>query len=338
MARYGMKSFANLTLQNTSGVVEVASGYSFPIKSESLNKSIDRLEQRALRGMARHKPLKGPQSVTGEIEIDAYPSAVAVCLRSVLDCTLTWSGGLHQHRFTVGSHDFDDYLAVQPLTVEINKDGDADSKYFQDMCGDGLAISLTTGEPVALGLSVIGVGHRTAAKGTMFFRDEKPFLWSQSSVSFDGIANMDFESIEISIQNALEARWTLQNTAAPKKIKRSDMVSVEVTAEICYDPGSFEAAFNDYSDHRLALSVQNADGVTMAVDLPELTVTEYAETIEGPGVMIAKIKAMASYSQASGDMAVFTAVNSLPGFFGNFVLTDSYYGLLDQSYNFLRRI
>jgi hypothetical protein len=76
----------------------------------------------------------------------------------------------------------------------------------------------------------------------------------------------------------------------------------------------------------------------MAVDLPELTVTEYAATIDGPGVMIAKIKAMASYSQISGDMAVFTAVNSLPGFFGNFFLTDSYYGLLDQSYNFLRRI
>ena len=116
------------------------------------------------------------------------------------------------------------------------------------------------------------------------------------------------------------------------------MISVEVTAEICYDPGSFETAFSDFGDHRLSLSIQNADGVTMAADFPELTVTEYAENLEGPGIMIAKIKAAASYSQTSGDMAVFTAVNSLPGFFGNFVLTDSYYGLLDQGYNFLRRL
>jgi len=334
MARYGMLGHVKFTFQETFGLVATTSSQVFPILEESLSKKIDRSSLRnMIGGFSKTKTIGTKRVVDGSISILGYPTALAYGLKSVLKNTSVFSSEF-RHEFQIADKDYSAYVATDMLTVEVNRDEGSNSQYYQDMNGSSFVINIVTGELVSFDLELLGTGQQEDTKTTAVYLDEKPFKWDQCSIQLDGAAELDFESLSISVNNNLEARNTLVNTYSAQKIKRTEEVSIAINASLIVQSNSYWQAFTNQNEHSFGLDMVNADGNKIGFSIPNMQLTNYDSNISGPGVIQATFTAEAFYSPTSLAMLV-TIVNSEPLFNSPFILDDDYYGLLDQDYNFL---
>jgi len=327
-------------MQNSYQAYETASGYTIPITNESVNRRIERITRQSMKGrFVRTRSGAGKRSISGDIATLGYPDALAMFLQATMfGRTQTLSSDtLYRHTYTVHSWDYTEYTALQPMTLEINRDGNQ-STFCRDMAGQSLSIDIAPSEPVGLTMSVLGTDHKIDTAGTMEYSGEKPFFWDQCSISLDGSANLDFDSFNLSINNNLEAYYTLQAANIPHKIKRTSEVAIDITAEISYvDSAQYHAMYTAFENQTdIAFSLAMADGNnSFLVDIPAMRITGYESNIRDPANIRTAITAEANYSATSASAILIQVVSGKPLINTPFTLNDSYSGLLGYDYNVL---
>lgn len=287
--------------------------------------------------MIRSRYTDGKRSVKGGVTIEGYPTALAYALKSVLLASSVFSGG-YQHNFDVADADYNNNAATNMMTVEVNQDDDGNSQFFQDMNGQSFAMDINVGAAVVFNLGLLGTGQTKDTKTTAVFLTERPFRWDQCSISWDGVADYGFESLNISIGNNLEARHTMVNTYSPQYIKRSDVVAIDISGQLTLQSSGdskFEDAFNAQTEHVFRLDMKNEQGNTIGFSIPNLRISAYQSNISGPGLIDASFSAEAFYNQGSESAILISVVNSEVLLNNPFTLNDSYYGLLGFDYNIL---
>jgi len=284
-------------------------------------------------GLSKTKSIDSRRGANGTVSMLGYPTALAYGLMSIFENTSVFSSAF-EHTFQVASNDYSNYVATNMMTVEVNRDEGANSQFYQDMNGGSFVINIETGELVNFDLELLGTGQQEDTKTVATYLTEKPFKWDQCSIQLDGAAEFDFEMVSISVNNHLEPRNTLVNTYSAQKIKRTEEVSIEISASMIVQSNSYWQAFIGQNEHAFGLDMANADGNKIAFSIPNMHLTAYDSNISGPGIIEANFTAEAFYSPTSLAMLV-TVVNSEPLLHSPFILDDDYYGLLDQDYNFL---
>ena len=334
--KYGALSYLKFTFQDSFGAIDTTSSQAFPFISESFKLNIDRLNKPAKSRFTKSRSAQGKRGNAGSIELLGSPTILAYGLKSALGHNYsTYSGGVFEHVFGVPEYDWNCYVPLQPVTVELNDGESANSIFYQDTIGNGIQIGIEVGNFVIVGLDVLGITQKEDAKTALNYLVEKPFKWDQASISFDNIANPDFESVNLSISNNLEQIYTLSTTHNPQRIKRTAQVNIELTGTAVFENDSNFNAFLSNIEYDFNLSMANADNSIFEVSIPNLQIIDYNSNRTEYGLIRLDFTAEAFFNQGSSSVIGVSIQSSYGLFPAPFILGDDFFGLLDKTYNIL---
>ncbi len=316
MAGYGMKSHVMLQFQNSFGTSLVTSMEAVAVTEASLVKGIEQITEEGMYSRLAESPYHaGQQTFEGDISLEASPISIGYFLKSVIGYTLTVSGGsANIHTFKPRSADFDGYAACNPMTIEQYMDVGC-AFQFSDMIGNTLNVNIANGELMDITAGFVGGKFTRVAKGTPTYPTAKPFKWDQASVSYAGGVVQDLTDLTISFNNNLEARYTLQNTSVPYKIKRTAPQVVEVTGTMIFQAHSYHQAFEAQSEQAFKIHFAGTESPNaITFDFPALRFKSFEPSIAGPGLIEASFTAGAMFSVTSNTAMEITLVNTQIGY------------------------
>ena len=311
MSGYGMKSHVMLQFQNSFGTSLVTSLSAIAVTEASLVHGIEQVIEAGMYGRFAESPYhEGLQTFEGEITMEVSPISIGWPLKSALGPPTTTSDtNLQTHVFKPRTSDFDALSAMNPLTVEQHFDVGSAAVFF-NLCGNTLTFNVANGELMTATLGMIGGGYTRKAAGTPTYPTVKPFKWDQFSGSFNNAAIVDITDLSISINNNLEARYTLQNTAIPRKIKRTAQQVIEVTGTMLFQSHSYYDAFLTQTEYPFVINFAGTSPSTIKFNFPKLRFKSFEPTISGPGIIEASFTAGAMYWADSATAMQITLTNT----------------------------
>ncbi len=311
-----MKGHVMLQFEATFGTSLTTSLEAVPITAANLVKTIEPLAEAGMYGRFAESPYHdGKHAFAGEITMEANPIAIGWFMRSVIGWTSVVSDTNTQtHVFKPRTSDFSDTAATDCLTIEQHYDVGS-AGVFNSMCGNTLGFNIANGELLSLTAGFIGAGFTRKQAATPTFPTAKPFKWDQMSGTFNGAAITDIQDLTVNVNNQLEARYTLQNTSVPRKIKRTGFQQIEVSGTITFQAHSYWQAYEAGAEYPLKMHFVGAQAPNaLTIDLPLLRFKSYEPVIAGPGVIEASFTAQAMYSTSSATALQITLVNTQQGY------------------------
>ena len=140
------------------------------------------------------------------------------------------------------------------------------------------------------------------------------FTWNQCSISIAGAAVDEFQDITITVNNNLEATYTIDGTKYPNRIKRSGFRTIEVSGTILFISQAEADIFTGQTQRRVVISTQQGSHF-MEVDIPSFRYESFPVNIGGPGQIAVGFSGKAKYNAGSGTaIKVTTKVTSLSSY------------------------
>ena len=252
---YGQNADFGIAFQNSFDDVASVNSINFlPILSEGVKKSIPALISESMRGIFEEGDnYEGPHMNEGDIEIEASSIPMGVMLSCMFEETANVnSGSLYTRTFKPRSVDWDSKSAGRPFTIyKYMETGSA--MLYSNMNGANLEFSVSNGELLKCKMSVVGGGFSQIANTTPSYPDDKIFTWDTVSVSFGGTANADIENLTVTIDEAIEARHTLNNAKTPSHTKHTGFRTVSIDGTIKFNDQTEFQAFLDQDERRLLM-------------------------------------------------------------------------------------
>ena len=316
---YGMLGHVGHMFQNSFGTLMTNSLHYIPITNETLNLGIEQKEDPGMRGrMASNPVYTGFQKVEGGVTMMANPIDIGFPLKSVIGLSSTTSSepvsgsGIYTqtHVFRPRTQDKDDWSATDLLTFEVNRDVGSSGIYY-DCAGNTLAITINNGELMQFELGVIGAGFSKKAPSNPIYAEATPFKWDQVSASFNSAAIEDILELSINFNNNLEAKYSLVNSRAPTRIKRTQQPVIELSGTMLFTQHSYWVAFENQLELPLSLHFVGAETPNeLTLFFPKIRFTQYTQNIGGMGLIEASFSARTIYDVTSGYEFQATLVNT----------------------------
>lgn len=307
-----------LSFQQSYGTAYTTGMKFLPFITESLNESIEDLVHEGINGVYDEgDSFEGAHSVAGDIGFNVGPALIGYMLKGCfgstsLDSTTTTSY-YYTHEFMPSPNDFDDRAAVPPLTIEAYRDAGSAFQYY-DCCVNQLTLEYAHGTFVKSTASIIGGGFTKAAKQTASYEPFSEFTWNQTSINVAGTAVDEFQDITVTINNNLEATYTLDNAKFPNRIKRTGKRTVEVSGTILFISQAEADIFRAFTERRLVIHTKQGSN-QMEVDIPSFRYTAFPVNIGGPGQIAVGFTGKGKYNSGSGTaIQVTTKVTSLSNY------------------------
>lgn len=300
--------------QNSYGTTLATSLHAVPIVSENFVETIEQLTEANMKARFGEGDYhEGGHSIGGTVSLEAEPTAMGHFLKSVLGTVSTTSGsGIQTHVFlpSIPASEYDCRAANQPMYFEVYRDVGSAFVYY-DCIGNDLSINIANGQLVTMDTSFIGAGFTRVAKSTPTFPTGKPFLWDQFSGSYNGADIVDLRDLTVSINNNLEARYTLTNTKSPYRIKRTGPQVIELSGTMTFAAHSYQQAFEDQVEKSFKVFFANADAPhTFHMEFSKLRFKTFETTMAGPGLIESTFTAGAMFDTSSNTAGTFTLVNT----------------------------
>lgn len=308
---YGMNGHVMANFQDAYGASQTTSLHAIPIIDESITYAVEQLVEAGMYGRFTENPHhEGFRTIEGTINVEANAQSMGWWLKSILDNPTTTSDtGTQTHVFKPATSDFHDKAALTPLTLEIHRDVGSAFIYY-DLIGNQMDLNISNGEFLTMGIGFIGAGFSRVGASSPTFPTEKPFKFDQVSASYNGAAIEDIIDLNISFANGLEALYTLANTTAPTRIKRTDHMHVELSGTMVFGSHSYHQAFENQDESPFVLFFKGDTPHTFKVDIPLLRFYSFDPVAAGPGLVEAAFTAGAMYSTTSATTVEATLVNT----------------------------
>jgi len=309
---YGMKGHVMVNFQNSYGTSNVASLTAVPVISEALTLTIDPLVETNMYSRIQESPYhEGQHLVQGDINMEAHPTNMGWFLKSGFgQVTTTSATGIQTHVFETKSTDFDDRAAVDPMTMEVFRDVGS-SYLYSDLMVNNLTLNIANGQFLSMTAGMIGGNMSRQAASTPTYEGARPFLWSQSSVSFNGAGICEVADFTFTMNNNLEAQYVLCNTKTPYRIIRTGMQTVELSGTFRFNAHSYHQSFESQEEKSFVIHFLNDQSPhLLTIDIPLFRWKTFEPTMSGPGIIDAPFTAQAIYSTTSQTAARITLVNT----------------------------
>ena len=315
---YGMRSHIQWNVQASYGTNLTNSQHAIPIISENIVHSIEPLIQQGMYSRFGESPYEeGIHVVQGDINMEAHPVAMGWLFRSVLGGVDTTSGtDVQTHVMIPVESDFDDRAAVRPVTMEIFRDVGSSHIYF-DMLGNNLTVEIVNGQLVKVSAGFIGAGFTREAASVPTYDISKPFIWDQVSAQYNGALMPDIRNLTITINNQLEAMYTLTASKAPYRIKKTGPTMIEISGRATFAAHSYQQAFEAQSEVPFIFNIAGQQTPNrLEFDMPSFRFKTFTPIIEGPGIVEAEFTAGAMFNVDSNAALQVTLVNCEQDYIG----------------------
>lgn len=319
---YGMTTHIGFSFQNSFGTANVNSIFWMPYLSEEFGVTKEPIVSENMRGVFDEgATYEGINAVPGKLECEAHPIALGVLLKAVLGApTLVTSGVVNAHTFKPATADFDIYAAQNPVTVS-KQLGDAGSAHrFYDMVGSKLALSIANGELLKASIEMMGGKYTQVAAPATSYPTGSAWTWDVASVSLGGAANGDIAEINIELDNALEAKYTLNATKTPSRVKRGGFRTLAVSGTIIFDDQSEYQQFLAQSERNLTVNLRGVAQIqsgyydNLQIIVPLARYIEFKPVAGGPGKVEVGFSGKGVYSVTSATALQITLTNTQTGY------------------------
>lgn len=318
---YGMKGHLGISFQQSFGTAYTNSFHWIPILNESLKENIPLLISEGIRGRFEDGPShEGPHDISGDITVEAHPILTGKLLTAWMgQSSGTLVESVYTHEFQPKTTDFDDMAAVPPMTIEVYRDAGSAHQYYDCLCNQ-LTVEIAHGAIVKNTLSIIGGKFSKVAKSTPSYLAGSEFTWDQTSISFQGSADGAIDevpSITLTLNNALEAKGTLDGTKTPNRIKRSGFRTATIAGTVIFINDNEFDHWRNNAEQRVVVTVTGQDVSSgysgyIEIDIPQMKYNDVPVNIGGPGMIEASFDGKCEYSSDSNTMIEITMQNTVP--------------------------
>jgi hypothetical protein len=209
--------------------------------------------------------------------------------------------------------DFDDLAALPPMTMEAYRDAGSAFQYYDCMVSQ-LSLEYAHSTFVKSTATIVGGGFTKAAKQTASFEPFSEFTFDQASIHIAGTAVDEIQDLTVTINNNLEATYTLNASKFPNRIKRSAKRTVEISGTILFVSQAEADVFRAQTERRLVLHTKQGSN-SMEVDVPSFRYTAFPVNIGGPGQIAVGFTGKGKYNAGSGTaIKVTTKVTSMSSY------------------------
>jgi len=290
--------FARQTAGGTA-VTAVGSFHGFALTSEDVGLEKDELISENLIGrFEQGATYDGINRITGTIDFEVTPRNLLTALAMAVNWSppvLASSGSLRVHEFMPNTADFDATYVKAPFTMYKQFSDSNSAEQFFDLQFGGLTLAFGQGQFLNGTLTLAGGARSPTGVGSANILPDagdvgRLFPWNVSSISLGGAALTAQSEISVSLNENMDALYTINGTLAPFKYTRTGFREVTVQ-------GTFymvdRAMLNDFvagTQKRLLItamntlaSVQSGYFNTLTVDVPQLKITAFKPGASGPG-------------------------------------------------------
>lgn len=286
---YGMKTNIGISFQNSYGTALASSIYWVPFLSEGFAVGKEQIVAENMNGVFDEGiNYEGTNANEGPLEVEANPISLGVLFKAMFGAPATvTSGAYYTHTFKPRTADFDAYCAQIPVTV--TKDlGDSGSAHrFYDMAASKLSLSVANGELLKASIEFMGGKYSQIVAPAASYPSGKAWTWDVASVALGGAANGDISELNLELDEALENKYTLNNTKTPSRTKRSGRRTLSVGGTLIFDNQTEYQQFLSQTERNLTLHLQGTTAVqsgyydALTIIVPLLRYTEFKPVAGG---------------------------------------------------------
>lgn len=324
---YGAQVKFGLARQASAGtaVTVATSFHGFAFTSESVGYEAEELVSQNLTGrFSQGAAYSGPRNVAGTIEFEVTPRNLGAALAAAINHSpaSVSSTGIRTLTFLPNTTDFDSFFVKAPWTVYKQFTDANSAEHFYD-CQFG-QISFQFGAGAFLRGTLTCVGGTRTATG-IGSADVLPaaadvgrlFPWNVSSVSYGGSGVSNFSEITVSVNESIEPLTALNSTLAPFKFTRSGFREVTVNGTFYMTDRTMLNNFVNETQSRLVITAINTQAAiqsgyynTFTIDIPQLKITEFKPSANGPGEVAVTFTGRAVLDPTSNYDVQFTQVTT----------------------------
>lgn len=320
---YGQTTRIALALQNSWGVMNVASFYSIPFLTEGLGLNIPALVSQANVGnFDEGEHNEGPRTIDGDLSFEAQSIPLGAVLAAFLGSptsTKAASASVYDHVYVPKSGDYDTkYSAGRPCTILKEFDVGSSAVFF-DMNASTMEIGINNGEFLMGTFGFVG-GHFTQFNKGVLTLPALPtgrrWTWDTTSTSAGGSAFTDITQLSIKMDQSIEPQHTLNGSSYPDRIKRTGFRKTEISGTIKFDDQDAYQDFLAQTQQELIVNLRGKTAISsgyydnLKIQIPLFRYTEFKPAVGGPGQIEVGFTSKGVYSQDSGCTLRVTLTNT----------------------------
>lgn len=290
--------FARQTAGGTA-VTAVGSFHGFALTNEDVGLEKDELISQNLIGRFEQGAIyDGINRVTGTINFEVTPRNLLTALAMAVNHAppvLASSGSVRTHEFMPNTSDFDATYVKAPFTMYKQFSDATSAEQFFDLQFGGLSLAFAQGQFLNGTLTLAGGARSPTGTGSANIGPDtgdvgQLFPWNVSSVSLGGVALNEQSEISVSLNENIEALYTINGTLSPFKFSRTTFREVTVQGTFYMDDRNILNDFVAGTQRRLLVTAMNTRTAvqsgyfnTLTIDIPQLKITAFKPGASGPG-------------------------------------------------------
>jgi hypothetical protein len=238
----------------------------------------------------------GVSRIAGTLEFEPEPWSVGAVLDAAVNrATGVASGSMKNFTFLPRTADYSPLFCNEPYTIYAQFSDASSAEHFFDCQFNGVDFTFAQGQLLRARASVVGGRRVETGVGslgiTLHTADAlKNWLWDVTSVSYGGNGISNMSEVTVSLNENIEAQYSLDGTLLPYKYARSGFREVTVSGTFYF---SDRTILNDFvagtqkqliiTARNLRANIQSGYYATLKIDVPQLKITQFKPGVSGPG-------------------------------------------------------
>lgn len=266
----------------------------------------------------------GVNRVKGSIEFELTPRNIGAMLAAVVNHSpvVATSGSLQRYTFLPNTVDFDSTYVKAPWTIYDQLTDANSAEQFHDCQFGQLELTLSQGQFLKGKATVIGGVRSTNGVGSANIVPvasdvDNLFPWNVSSISLGGAGVSNYSDITVSLNENMDALYTVNGTLAPFKYTRTGAREVTANGTLyindrallnAFTAGTLQRLFITATDTSVAIQANSFNMLT--IDIPQFKLTQFKLTRQGPGEVAVNFTGRGTLDPSSAYAIQFTLHNT----------------------------
>lgn len=308
-----------------SWVTDAGSFHGFAFLNEDIGMEKDEVISQNLTGRFEEGAVyPGVSRINGTIEFEVTPRNLGAALALVVNHSpvAVTSGSVLTRTFLPNTVDFSSFLVKAPWTVYKQWTDAQSGELFYDCQFGQIEFTfaqgaLTRGRVTSNGGTRLATGIGSAAVSPAASDIGRLFPWNVASVSYGGAALSNLSEITVTLNENIDALYTMNGTLAPFKFTRTGFRQVTVNGTLYMTDRSMLNNFATDTQARLIITATNTRTAiqsgyydSFTIDVPQAKVTAHKPGTSGPGEVAVSVTMRGVADPSSNYSVQYTTVST----------------------------
>lgn len=308
-----------------SWVTAATSFHGFAFLNEDVGMEKDEVISQNLTGRFEEGAVyPGVSRINGTIEFEVTPRNLGAALAAVVNHSPVevTSGSVLTRTFLPNTVDFSSFLVKAPWTVYKQFTDANSAELFYDCQFGQLEFTfaqgaLTRGRITSNGGTRLATGIGSANVLPAATDVGRLFPWNVCSISYGGSGVSNFSEVTVTLNENIDALYTMNGTLAPFKFTRTGFRQVTVNATFYMTDRTMLNNFANDTQARLLITAVNTRTAiqsgyydTFTIDVPQAKVTAFKPGASGPGEVAVNVTMRGVIDPTSNYAIQYTTVST----------------------------